>query len=326
VRRVRYAVSMLVGVPVAALYALLVYLVFGDYGWGRDLFGLMTLGFLFVAPFVVGVIAVSVAPLPARTSWSYGLTASLLSCLSGLILLIVLGREAAVCVILLAPAALVMALLGGLLATWIARRVTRPEQQSSFALLIALLPFLVTPIESQFPPGDSFRVVSVRQPIHADAGAVWYQITNFEPITPEEHRPSAFHLLGLPKPVSATLMGEGLGVVRRGTYENGLTFREIVTAWEPERTFAFTIDVDPDLPPPPPYDGIGGRYLALTSARYTIEPAPDGTVILVLESSHRVSTRFNEYSGAWTDVILADLQRYLLRIVKERTEAAHPAA
>ena len=33
------------------------------------------------------------------------------------------------------------------------------------------------------------------------------------------------------------------------------------------------------------------------------------------------TTRFNEYSGAWTDFILADLQGYLLRIVQERAEA-----
>ena len=46
----------------------------------------------------------------------------------------------------------------------------------------------------------------------------------------------------------------------------------------------------------------------------------------MLESAHRVSTRFNEYSGAWTDFILADLQGYLLRIVKERAEAARTGA
>ena len=111
-------------------------------------------------------------------------------------------------------------------------------------------------------------------------------------------------------------------VVRRGVYENGLTFREVVTEWEPERAFGFTIGLDPEVPAPSPYDGIGGRYLEMQWARYTIEPAEDGTVVLVLESGHRVSTRFNEYSGAWTECILADLQGYLLRIVKERAEQA----
>jgi len=321
--RVRYAISLFAGVPVGAAYGIFVRLVLGSSEM-RDVFGgvfgVMTIGFIFVMPFVLGVIAVLAAPPPVRTSWSYGMVASLISCGVSLLGMAVFALELVICLIMLVPASAIMALLGGLLATWVARRVTRPEQQSHLAMLFALMPFLVTPLESQFPAADSFREVSVRLPIQADAATVWYQITHFEPIAAAEHRPSAFHLLGLPKPVAATLMGSGPGVVRRGIYENGLTFREVVTAWEPERTFAFTIALDPDAPAPAPYDGIGGPYLDLLSARYTIEPAPDGTVLLTLESAHRVTTRFNEYSGAWTDFILADLQRYLLRIVKDRAE------
>jgi hypothetical protein len=319
VERVRYAISMFAGVPIGALYGIVVRIIVGQDGF-RDLFGVMTIGFIFVMPFVLGVIAVSAAPLPARRSWSYGLMASLVSCVSSLVLMAIFALELVVCLVMLLPASLAMALLGGLLATLVARLLTRPERQSHLAMTLALLPFLVTPIESRFPPADSFRTVRVRQPIHADAATVWYQITHFEPIQPSEHRVSAFHLLGLPNPAQATLMGSGLGVVRRGVYENGLTFREVVTEWEPERTFGFTIGLDPEVPAPAPYDGIGGRYLEMLWARYAIEPAADGTVVLVLESQHRLSTRFNEYSGAWTDFILTDLQGYLLRIVKERAE------
>ena len=317
--RVRYAISLLAGVPVAALYALLVWFAFGRSAL-NDVMGLMTVGFLFVAPFAVGTIAVSVAPREARTSWSYGQIAALVSCLSGLLLLVALALEAAICVVMLAPAALLMSALGGLLGTWAARRLARPERQSHLAVLFALLPFLVTPLESQIVADDSFRTVRVHQSIQADAATVWYQITHFEPISAAEHRPSAFHLLGLPKPVAATLMGAGPGTIRHGVYENGLTFREVVTVWEPERAFGFTIGLDPEVPAPAPYNGIGGRYLELLSARYTVEPAGDGTVTLALESTHRVTTRFNQYSGAWTDFILSDLQGYLLRIVKDRAE------
>ena len=213
--RVRYAVSMFAGVPIGALYGIVVRIIVGQDGF-RDLFGVMTIGFIFVMPFVLGVIAVSAAPLPARRSWGYGLMASLVSCVSSLVLMAIFALELVVCLVMLLPASLGMALLGGLLATWVARMVSRPERQSHLAMGLALLPFLVTPIEAQFPPADSFRVVSVRQPIHADAATVWYQITHFEAIRPSEHRPSAFHLLGLPKPVAATLMGSGPGTVRRG--------------------------------------------------------------------------------------------------------------
>jgi len=219
--RVRYAISLFAGVPVGAAYGIFVRLVLGSSEM-RDVFGVMTVGFIFVMPFVLGVIAVSAAPRRVRTSWSYGFTASLISCGVSLLGMAVFALELVICLIMLLPAAAVMAVLGGLLATWFARRVTRPEQQSNLALLLALLPFLVTPLESQLPAADSFRTVTVRQSIQADAATVWYQITHFGPIAAHEHRASAFHLLGLPKPVAATLMGSGPGVIRRGVYENGL--------------------------------------------------------------------------------------------------------
>jgi hypothetical protein len=93
--------------------------------------------------------------------------------------------------VMLVPAALCMSVLGAYLATWAARRLDRPERQSHMAVLFALAPFIVTPIESQVPLVDSVRVVSVRQPIRADAATVWYQITHFEPVAAHEHRPSA---------------------------------------------------------------------------------------------------------------------------------------
>ena len=73
---------------------------------------------------------------------------------------------------------------------------------------------------------------------------------------------------------------------------------------------------------PAPYDGIGGRHFELLDAAYVLEPRPDGTVVLHLISTHRVSTHFNEYGGAWTELILRDLQGYLPRIVQDRAEAA----
>src|SRR4051794_27373718 len=118
--RVRYAISMFAGVPVGAAYGLFVRIAFGQDSL-RDLFGVMTLGFIFVMPFVLGVIAVSVAPRRERTFWGYALMASLISCVSSLALLLVFSLELALCLLMLAPASILMALLGGLLATGVAR-------------------------------------------------------------------------------------------------------------------------------------------------------------------------------------------------------------
>ncbi len=56
--------------------------------------------------------------------------------------------------------------------------------------------------------------------------------------------------------------------------------------------------------------------------RYVIEPVGEGRVRLSLVSSHRLTTRFNGYGGLWTDLLMRDLQMYILRIVKDRAERA----
>src|SRR5215203_2060843 len=100
IERVRYAISLFAGVPVGAAYGLFVRYAFGQNSF-RDLFGVMTIGFIFVMPFVLGVIAVSAAPRSVRRSWGYGLIASLISCLSSLVLMSVFALELAICLLML---------------------------------------------------------------------------------------------------------------------------------------------------------------------------------------------------------------------------------
>jgi hypothetical protein len=49
-------------------------------------------------------------------------------------------------------------------------------------------------------------------------------------------------------------------------------------------------------------------------------------VILHLASTHRLSTRFNVYAGLWTDLIMRNVQEYILEILKRRCEGSPPRA
>jgi len=55
---------------------------------------------------------------------------------------------------------------------------------------------------------------------------------------------------------------------------------------------------------------------------YWIEPLGGGRVMLHLSSDQRLSTRFNFYSHLWTEALMANLQNYILRIIKARCEKA----
>ena len=65
---------------------------------------------------------------------------------------------------------------------------------------------------------------------------------------------------------------------------------------------------------------IGGKYFDVLSGTYWIEDIGSGNVVLHLSSSQRLSTRMNFYSHFWTGFLMADLQNYILSILKKRCE------
>ena len=94
----------------------------------------------------------------------------------------------------------------------------------------------------------------------------------------------------------------------------------MVTAWQPQQGFDFTIDLDPKSTPPWPWSQIGGPHFDILDGAYTIEPLDEGRVILHLSSRHRLNTKLNFYGGFWTDLILRDIQNYILSVIKQRAE------
>jgi hypothetical protein len=150
---------------------------------------------------------------------------------------------------------------------------------------------------------------------------VWQQIIRVPAIKPVEQSFSPLHLLGLPRPIEATLSYEGVGAVRHASFEQGLVFVETVNEWQDRRSIGFSIERDQDSVPPEPLGAIGGPFFDMLDGRYEIEPIGDGRSVLHLTSTHRLSTRFNWYAGLWTEPIMSELQRYILEIVKARAEA-----
>ena len=102
-----------------------------------------------------------------------------------------------------------------------------------------------------------------------------------------------------------------------------MLFIETITHWEAGRRLRFTIEAQTDSIPPTTLDRhvtIGGPYFDVLSGEYTIEPRPDGTVLLHLASELRVSTHFNLYARPWVDAIMRSIQVEILEVVRARSE------
>jgi hypothetical protein len=242
------------------------------------------------------------------------------------IVAIILAWEAAICVVMALPLFMTLSSMGGVAFTLIFTLLSKEDRgstpiQSSLLGLILLAPFVVAPLENQFPAPTAIRTVETQIMIKADAGAVWDNLIAVPAIKPEERRFTFFGLLALPWPVEATLSQPGPDGIRHASYDNGLALIEPVTVWEPYYRYSFGVQLDPAVPPPSPFEQVGGKYFEVQEVGFVLESAQGGQVALRLHSQYRLSTRLNAYGGWWIDFLLADLQNYILAVIKSRAEA-----
>ncbi|MGE3267512.1 MAG: hypothetical protein AB7P40_02115 [Chloroflexota bacterium] len=289
--------------------------------------GVMSVTFLLAFPVAIGACALAMAPAADRGRFSvwYVLIAPWLAvALLGAITLLY-ALEAIICIVMALPFFLALATVGAFLAMLAFRGLQQTWKSRAPALGFLLLPYLLGAVEAQINAPDSLHVVHNSVVIEASSEAVWRQIIRVPAIGREEQRGSVLHWLGVPKPVEATLSYEGVGAVRQASFERGLLFVETVNEWQDGQSIGFSIVRDQSSKPPAPFGEIGGPYFDMLDGRYEIEPLAEGRVRLHLSSTHRVTTRFNWYAGLWTEPIMSALQRYILEIVKARSQVPAPA-
>jgi hypothetical protein len=305
---------------VTGVYAIIFYLA-SRLDLGSLSSGVMSLAFIFSLPLAVGMFAVAVAPRGRRDSVKYLVFVPWISTVIMLWFAAVWAREAIICAVLLLPVFLPLVTVGAVLGLLLTKSLGEGLERQNPLLLVALLPFLISPLEAQFKAPDSEHVVHNSVIVHASPEAVWRQIIRVPEIRPDEQQFSPLYWLGLPRPVEATLSREGVGAVRHASFEGGLLFIETVDEWRDRQSIGFSIHRDEGSVPPEPLGAIGGPAFDVLRGRYEIQPIGDGRVILHLSSVHRLTTRFNWYAGRWTEPIMSELQRSILAIVKDRAEA-----
>jgi hypothetical protein len=316
---------VVLAVAVGVLYGALARAFFG-YHLFKGSFEVMSFTFLFLVPAVLGFLTVYLGEREgARWGWGMCIVVPWLPALLCLAAALALAWEGLICVVLWVPLFLAMSSLGGIAAV-VVRWIGRPSGTRPMILAFALvLPFALSPLEQRLPRPEERRVVRTAIAIDAPVATVWKNIERVPEIAPAEQRWSLFHAIGFPRPLAATLQGEGVGAVRHATFEHGVLFVETITDWRPGKRLAFSIRADTAGIPAGTLDEhvtVGGPYFDVLEGVYEIEPLAPGRVILHLASTHRLSTRFNVYSGLWTDFVMRDVQEYILEIVKRRCEAA----
>jgi hypothetical protein len=294
-----------------------------DSGSGNPIFntsGLMTVSFMFIVPFVVGLITAYHQDTITSSGKIAMLTMPVFAIIGLIGISVLAGKEGIICALMALPVFLCMVLIGGLIGINVFERNRNKLYISAFILL----PFLLAPLESRLGSPDELFSEHTNVVINANNEHVWNHITRVREITEDENNLSLFQLMGFPRPVEAELDTIAIGGIRKAIFERGLFFTETVTQVEPLSTLAFDIKADPNSIPPTALDEhvlVGGKYFDVLEGKYEIERINENKVILHLTSQFKLSTRFNFYSGFWSKLIMKDIQENILDIIKRRSES-----
>jgi hypothetical protein len=312
--------QFLIIVTIAALYALAAWLLFSAKSMGQWL-QIVSVSFIFTLPCSLGALVCFLGyklDKPSRF-WAYGATAltMLLVFLSWLFYM-----EALICALVAAPILMLMAFTGGWLMSLILKTTKRGQVSVT---LFVLLPYAVSPVEQLWQTPHEIRVMQNTITIHATPERVWNHIYEVPTIRKKEIPPQWIYLIGFPRPIAATIDRQGIGGRRHATFERDVSFFEVVTHWEPLKKLSFTIKADPEFVPHSAFDKhiiVGGRFYDVLDGTYEIEPRAEGTCVLHLSSTHRLSTRFNWYAGWWSEWVMNQIQGSILEVIRKRCEQA----
>jgi hypothetical protein len=157
--------------------------------------------------------------------------------------------------------------------------------------------------------------------INASAACVWQHITEVD-ITAFPH-PPYLTLLGIPKPLRAEILQDGVGGSRIAHFVGGKRFTQEITEWQPATRFGFTFRADPGFRVGHVLDLSDGVF-RMASGAYTIIPQENG-VTLVLESQYTLHGLVGFLLALPVRLVLNLFQAYLLAGIKANAEREYGA-
>ncbi|QEC65604.1 hypothetical protein FRZ54_05605 [Mucilaginibacter ginsenosidivorans] len=308
------------GLSIPLAFGLLMRYLFGIDSWNSFL-SVMSISFLFLVPFAIGVLTILFSPLATIRKITYRIFMPWLPIIGLLTLTLAFSMEGFACWIMALPLFLPMASLGGLTMGYF--RLKKHRNEKTYASLLVLLPLLISPVEQLIGsiPGryEAYTYIDIR----SNRNHIWENVTRVKPIKPEQDKGWLTSSLGFPRPIRAELNYNGVGAYRKAVFSKGLVFHEEVKSYLDQRSMHFSIKANPYDIPSTTMDKhvvIGGDYFDVLDGTYVLQQLSPGTYRLHLYSHFKMTTTFNFYASWWAGWIMKDIQNNILQIIKERAE------
>ena len=278
---------------------------------------------LFVAvPFCVGYLS---AFLHGRRHPDARVQSYLVALLSTLLLggfLLALAWEGVVCLLMAAPLAIVLAMIGAACGSRSARIRPSAKPNAPAYMTVAILPLILMAEAAAHRAAPLYRVDS-EIVIDAPAETVWKNVITFSDIGGE---PEWYFRAGIAYPIRARINGRGVGATRTCEFTTG-SFVEPIEIWNEPRLLRFGVTSNP----PPmrelsPYGALDAPHLHgfLVSQRgqFALESLPAGRTRLVGSTWYQHHLWPAAYWRLWSDAIIHRIHLRVLRhikVISERT-------
>ena len=285
--------------------------VVASYGWG-----------LFVGlPFCLGLFAVLMHSYrePRRYSECL-LMATLPIFMLGAILLLV-AIEGIICILMAAPIALVMAILGGSLGFVIqAAHWGRQHAPAIFGMVILFMPGCFGVEHFTRPRAGVFEVKSAIE-INAPPQKIWDRVVAFAEIPPPQE---TLFRAGIAYPIRAEIIGHGPGAVRHCVFSTG-PFVEPITVWDEPHLLRFSVSANPaPLHELTPYGHIEPRhlrgYFESHQGQFLLTELPDGRTRVEGTTWYSHSMWPETYWHWWSDYVIHRIHMRVLEHIRLEAE------
>jgi len=302
------AVTTIIGLVCLSLSTLVI----GSYGWS-----------LFIAlPFCMGLFSVLLH--------SYDEPRSIESCLQVAVMpIVVLGAilvavafEGIICVLMAAPIAMLLALLGGLIGFAIqAHHWSAHHRPAVMSAIVFLLPsaFFGEHAAALKPP--DFVVRSAVE-INAPPELVWHQVTAFAEIPPPQE---LLFRAGIAYPIRAEISGSGVGATRLCIFSTG-PFEEPITVWDEPHLLKFNVTKNPaPLNELSPYKNIHAPhlhgYFISHGGQFLLTALPGGRTRLEGTTWYQHTMWPATYWSWWSNYVIHRIHMRVLNHIRDRAES-----
>ena len=304
------ASTFLVG-PVGFGLALAGTTLFHDYGWG-----------LFVGlPFAMGLAAVLIYAWRRPRSLASSLGVALLPIVFIGICFFASAVEGLVCLLMALPIGGVLALLGGLVGSAIARARLAGLPPGTVVLLFVSIPFLMG-MERQADVKPPLLSIASSVVIDAPPEKVWPNLIACSPIPPEREW---ILRTGIAYPTRAVIVGHGVGAVRHCIFSTG-EFVEPIEVWDEPRLLRFSVTAQPEpMEELSPYGHIDTPhlhgYFLSREGELRLVPLPGGKTRLEGTTWYTNNAWPNAYWCVWSDFLIHHIHLRVLNHIKAVSES-----